>query len=155
MIIKSAFSLYSAHNIQNKNHLTPLEYSKHSLESDVYGVGNTQNTQASSDVELVQKTCQYLLSDLSLKLSHKELAYKMATNHNKLAQASKNVLGMGVFHWLAGERMKEAKRLCITTDLSIQEIGCQVGYSNPNSFSNTFREYFNISPMQCRKNDGK
>ncbi|MEE8058007.1 MAG: hypothetical protein V3T17_09240, partial [Pseudomonadales bacterium] len=105
-------------NTQNKNHLISLENNTHGHELEVYGVEKTRN----GEVELVQKACQYLLSDLSLKLSHKELAYKMATNHNKLAQASKNVLGMGVFHWLAGERMKEAKRLCITTDLSIQEI---------------------------------
>ncbi|MCZ6802933.1 MAG: AraC family transcriptional regulator [Proteobacteria bacterium] len=103
-----------------KNHLA--SQGKHHPGPDDQGIEKTRD----SEVELVQKACQYLLEDLSVNHSREELAYKVGTNRNKLAQAAKHVLGMGIFRWLIGERMKEAKRLCKTTDLSIQEIGYRV-----------------------------
>ncbi|MEE8059517.1 MAG: AraC family transcriptional regulator [Pseudomonadales bacterium] len=144
------YCICNAQNRRAKDHLATLENNQHSHGPEVYGVEKTRH----SEVELVQKACQYLLSDLSLNISLEELAHKIATNRNKLSQASKNVLGRGIFSWLRGERMKEAKRLCITTDLPLQEIGYQVGHSNQATFSTAFKAYFKLSPRQCRKNDG-
>ncbi|MEE8058340.1 MAG: helix-turn-helix domain-containing protein [Pseudomonadales bacterium] len=144
--VKSCLCLHKA---RDSNRPSSFDNNNHSPELEVYGVEKTRN----SEIELVKKTCQFLLHDLSINHSRKELAYKMGTNRSKLAQVSKNVLGTGIYRWLIGERMKEAKRLCMATDLSIQEIGYRVGYSNPDSFSTAFKARFKLSPMQCRKND--
>lgn len=99
----------------------------------------------------MQKACQHLLVDLSLNCSQKDLAHKIGTNRNTLAQASKNILGMGIHQWLVEKRMKEAERLCRKTGLPIEDIGYRVGYKNPNYFSDAFKKYFNLPPGKYRK----
>ncbi|ODS24081.1 hypothetical protein AB835_05520 [Candidatus Endobugula sertula] len=142
--IKSYFSLFSVQSNQKKNRLITL---KDNNNPDIQGIEKEHNNKA----ELIQKVCQYLLENISLNYTLTELAHKMATNRNKLTQASKNVLGMGIHRWLVSERMKKAEKLCLTTGLSIQEIGFQVGYNNPNSFSMAFKAFFKQSPRQYRK----
>ncbi|ODS22674.1 hypothetical protein AB835_12840 [Candidatus Endobugula sertula] len=145
--IESCLNFYDTENIPGK--IQPILSQSGQQHHEFYGAKKNYY----DEVELIQKTCQFLLKDLSLNHSFKDLAYKMATNHNKLALASKNILGMGIHHWLMEERMKEAGRLCITTDLSIQEIGYRVGYSTPDSFAAAFKSYFKLSPRQYRKNE--
>mgnify|MGYP004481887437 FL=1 len=49
-------------------------------------------------------------------------------------------------------RIANAKMLLETTDYSIKEIGCIVGYDNPLYFSRLFSKYTGISPAKYRSN---
>jgi AraC-like DNA-binding protein len=129
-----------------EEHLNLLKNAEQAYEHRAYSASDISYRER----ELIKKVCAYMLSDLDAKHSLESLAYAMGTNRNKIAQASKNVLGVGIHCWLVAERMKEGKRLCMTTDLPIQEVSYRVGYSNPESFSTAFKRHFNMSPRQCR-----
>ena len=49
-------------------------------------------------------------------------------------------------------RIANAKMLLETTDYSIKEIGCIVGYDNPLYFSRLFSKYTGMSPAKYRSN---
>ena len=49
------------------------------------------------------------------------------------------------------QEITEAKKLLLTTDLSIAQIGESVGYINVNNFLKIFREKERITPLQYRK----
>lgn len=103
------------------------------------------------DNALVQKTCLYIQKNLSNKLNLDDLAIEMGSNRSKLAAIFKDILGVGVFERIREYRMLKAKFLLLESQLSIQEIGFEVGYENSANFSTAFKKHFNVSPRQQRK----
>ncbi len=57
-------------------------------------------------------------------------------------------------HYITRTRVEEAKRLLITTKLSITEISEAIGYANNASFTKMFKKNENVSPKTFRKNHG-
>ena len=52
---------------------------------------------------------------------------------------------------LQKHRMETAARLLRRSDLNIQQIIAQVGYSAPNYFSRAFKKFYGISPSRYRE----
>lgn len=59
--------------------------------------------------------------------------------------------GMRPMEYLARRRIAEAKKLLLTTELSISEISGMTGYSTPTYFGVVFRRCEGISPSEYRK----
>jgi len=55
-------------------------------------------------------------------------------------------------HYITRIRVEEAKRLLVTTKLSITEISEAIGYANNASFTKMFKKNENVSPKTYRKN---
>lgn len=49
-------------------------------------------------------------------------------------------------------RLEHAKRLIITTDMTTTEIMHCVGFNDKSYFFKTFKHYYQMTPLQCRKN---
>lgn len=103
-----------------------------------------------ADNMLVKNTCRYLEKNVYNKFILDDIASFMGSNRSKLAATFKRVLGVGVFEWLRKHRMLKAKSLLIYSDLSIQEIGFEVGYENSANFSSAYKKQFQMSPRQQR-----
>ncbi|MBL4940286.1 MAG: helix-turn-helix transcriptional regulator [Colwellia sp.] len=110
----------------------------------------TKSIKKNKDNILVQDTCRYLKNNIYNKLILNDIASFMGSNRSKLAATFKRVLGVGVFEWLRKQRMLKAKSLLIHSDLSIQEIGFEVGYENSANFSSVYKKQFGFSPRQQR-----
>lgn len=52
--------------------------------------------------------------------------------------------------WITEMRLKHAKSLLMTTDLTVNEICFDSGFKNPSHFSRAFRRQFEITPNQLR-----
>lgn len=128
-----------------KTQITSDEYSN-VIELDL----NIPNAIKNKDNVLIQNTCLYLKKNIYNKLILDDIATLMGSNRSKLAATFKRVLGVGVFEWLRKQRMLKAKSLLMHSDLSIQEIGFEVGHENSANFSSAYRKQFNISPRQQR-----
>lgn len=105
----------------------------------------------SKQLQLVEKTCSYLLENLDQPLTINTICKAMHSNRNSLSFAFKQALNIGVSSWLRQQRMSRARQLLVNTDLSIQEISSRVGYPDQANFSTTFKSQFNQSPMQTRR----
>lgn len=97
--------------------------------------------------EVVQYISHHYGSEITLR-SAAALAYMEPTYFSK---QFKKTVGFGFNQYLIQVRMKEAKRLLITTELSIGEIAEKCGYSAGNYFGDTFKLLTGISPSVFRK----
>ena len=52
--------------------------------------------------------------------------------------------------WLMIKRLEYARKLLITTDLNISEIGFDSGFRNSSHFNKLFKEKYNVTPKQYR-----
>ncbi|MBK9013648.1 MAG: helix-turn-helix transcriptional regulator [Saprospiraceae bacterium] len=75
------------------------------------------------------------------------LTMSRAQLHRKLTALT----GMSATHFIRLVRLRRAKELLLTTNLSISEIAYEVGFRDPNYFSRTFTEEFGTPPSETRK----
>ena len=55
------------------------------------------------------------------------------------------------YQYLAGVRFENAKRLLLSTNLNVEEIGNMVGFSSGSNFARSFKKEFGYSPTTYRK----
>lgn len=80
-----------------------------------------------------------------------ELSHKVALNEFKLKAGFKRFLHQSPCQFSIAHRLKTAKELLQTSDMSISEIAKKVGYNSPSTFSNTFYKTYKIRPMDLMK----
>ena len=93
----------------------------------------------------------YVSRHFNRKLTLQEIADQCFLNRHTLSLAFKEIVGITFKEYLLLFRITEAKKLLLTTDLSIAQIGESVGYINVNNFLKIFREKERITPLQYRK----
>ena len=54
-------------------------------------------------------------------------------------------------HWLLEKRVSNAKKLLITSDKPVADVGFESGFESSTHFSRVFKEHFGVSPLQFRK----
>jgi two-component system, response regulator YesN len=59
--------------------------------------------------------------------------------------------GLSLSQLITNSRVKEAKKLLLETQLTIQEIAAEIGFANSNYFSRIFKEQIGMSPSDFRK----
>ena len=98
----------------------------------------------------------YLLKSLSCSPSMQELEKLTATNSKHLNMAFKVCAGVTVYEYLREERMKEARVLLQQTQLAIQDIAYEVGFSDSANFATAFKDKFGLTPRAFRQqNSGR
>jgi len=101
--------------------------------------------------EEINKAIQYVKANLAETISVKQLADMLHMNANYFSQLFKEQTGISFTEFLARQRLQLAKRLLLTTNLSIQDIAEQVGYQTDRYFIRVFRAHEQQSPAQFRK----
>lgn len=104
----------------------------------------TSNPIIAEMLEYVDKN--YKNPDFSL--SHLAETFHYSTSY--LSRIFKSELGINFMEYLLGRRMEAAKKLLEETDLSVNDIAAEVGYSNYTSFIKTFKKFFGVTPSDQR-----
>lgn len=104
-----------------------------------------------NDFLLAEKISQYLSTHLANEIKMTDLTRQMGVNRNKLSCVFKEYYGSSPFSWLRELRMREAKKLLLSSDKSIDVISQVVGYNDVSNFSTCFKRYFTYSPLKYRK----
>lgn len=84
-------------------------------------------------------------------LSIATIADNLNVHRSYLTTLFKKYYHISPKEYLLQTRMKRAKQLLENTDESIKVIACSVGYMDPLYFSKVFKDCYQISPTQCRK----
>jgi len=63
----------------------------------------------------------------------------------------RDVSGVGFKEYTTRVRLAEAKRLLLSTDLSVEEVAHSIGYTNLHQFYAVFRRYFGLLPAAYRR----
>lgn len=99
----------------------------------------------------INKALDYVRANLSEPISAKQLAGHLPMNANYFSQLFKEQMGISFSDYVTRQRLQLAKRLLLTTALSIQEIAEQTGYQTDRYFIRVFRAHEQLSPAQFRK----
>jgi two-component system response regulator YesN len=100
-------------------------------------------------LQLIEKN--YHITDLSLEDIAESVGRSPSYFSHLLSQKKKKTFRQT----LTEVRLKQAKRLLIETDHSVQEIADKVGYTDPNYFSRVFKDLVGISPRAYRQKERK
>ena len=107
-----------------------------------------QTGNISSAVVHVQK---YVNDHYDEKITLHEIANKLFINKHALSLAFKEIVGISFREYLVLFRLTEAKKLLLSSDLSISDIAEKVGYVNVNNFIRIFKEKENIKCEEIGK----
>lgn len=73
---------------------------------------------------------------------------KMFMSRMQLHRKLKAITGLSTTEFIRSERLKLSIKLLQTSDLSISEIGYQIGFNTPSYFIKCFKETYNITPSE-------
>lgn len=92
-----------------------------------------------------------LRGDLKKHYSLDELSNSVMLTRRTFTRKFNKATGMSVGEWLSAERLNMAQNLLETTDLSIEQIAEEVGFSSVLTFRDKFKQKFYVTPKQWRK----
>ena len=99
----------------------------------------------------IRKVCQYIDSHYMEALSLEDIALQNYISKYYLTREFKKYTGQTLIEYLRNVRLTQAKKLLLTTDLSISEISRQVGFEYANYFQNIFKKQEGVTPLHFRK----
>jgi len=98
----------------------------------------------------IDETIRYIRDNIDRDVSVRELADMVGVTTEYFSRLFKKKTGMNLKKYIVNEKMKAAKILLSTTDLSVTTISDRVGYNSYSNFSYTFKSLFDESPKEYR-----
>lgn len=94
---------------------------------------------------------KYMQEHLSEDVSLHILSEEFHLNSQYISQLFKNEIGVNFLTYLTNIRMEYAKKLLLSTSLSIAEVSEQSGYGDYRVFTKVFKKSEGITPSQYRR----
>ena len=148
-LLRRAFNLFSSkdeHDIKTAvvtlvNFLFNLQY----MAPVNHGARETQD-------ENIQKVMMYINQNLKEIISLEELAKISSYSISHFKTRFKDEVGIPPAEYITLQKIKYAKKMLETTNLSVTELSYELGFSSSNYFSTVFKKFLNITPQQYKKN---
>lgn len=100
---------------------------------------------------LINKAIKYILNNIYAPLTISAIAKECGVTLEYLSTSFKNVTGVTIKQYISMEKIKIAKFLLLSTELPIQDIALDLGYSDQSHFSKNFKKITNLTPTIYRK----
>ncbi len=115
---------------------------------------NKTSSQADSEKReerVISSITRYMQEHLSEEISLSVLANEFHLNPQYISQLFKNEIGVGFLAYLTNIRIEKAKKLLLSTSLSVTEIAERTGYGDYRVFTKVFKKTEGITPSQFRR----
>lgn len=106
-------------------------------------------------VELEYKVNRYIEENIYNDISLESMADELGISYELLSKQFKDLKGITFSKYMMELKMKNAKKLLLTTDLSVKEISNKLGYNATPYFISRFRKIYGQTPLQYRKANEK
>lgn len=93
---------------------------------------------------------EYILRNLTEHFTIKKLAREAGVNEFRLKKEFKRVYGLTPFKFIMRARLNKARQLLDTTDLPLNTISGETGFSSISHFSKVFKKQLGISPSHIK-----
>ena len=100
---------------------------------------------------IIEKAKKYIEENYQSPLSYKDVARAVFISPSYFLSLFKRETGTTFVDYLTAVRIEKAKHTLLTTDLSITQIAYDLGFNNPNYFSNIFRKIVGVPASEYRK----
>ena len=105
----------------------------------------------SSENLLISQAVEYIGSHLAGAASLNDISGALHVSKAYLSTLFKREMNTTVTDFVTKQRMKEAKKLLLETDMLVSEIYLKVGYQSDKYFIKVFKELEGITPLAYRK----
>jgi PAS domain S-box-containing protein len=102
---------------------------------------------------LARSAKEYLLEHLGERIDRPALARALAVSPDYLGRVFKAELGTSPHQFLIDLRIEEARRLLLTTELTVTQIAWRLGFANVSHFVTTFGRRTGTTPLRFRRRD--
>jgi AraC-like DNA-binding protein len=99
----------------------------------------------------IQKCCDYIELSLDRKIRAKDLAVLVGYTEYYLTEKFKNETGLSVSDYVCNAKIKRAKMLLQSTDLSVSEIADRLAFNSANYLVRVFKELEDCTPAAFRE----
>ncbi|MBQ7653586.1 MAG: AraC family transcriptional regulator [Clostridia bacterium] len=99
----------------------------------------------------IQKIVDLLSDPENLKLPVGTIIKKSYFSSSYISHQFKNQFGIKFEDYIAICRVKEAEKLLLNTDMSMDKISREVGWKSTSSFINKFKELYGVTPAKFRR----
>lgn len=104
-----------------------------------------------SQIAIVREAEALILSDLSRRVTAKEMADRFGVSESSFKFYVKGILGDSYLAYFRRKRMEKAAKLLETTNWKVIEVANAVGYENQGKFAKVFAEEYGVSPLEFRR----
>ncbi len=104
-----------------------------------------------AQTQAVERAIQTMHTHLHEPLTLEELAAVACLSPSHFTRVFCRLIGIPPVEFLSALRFQMARRLLLTTSLSVTEICFEVGYSSPGSFTSRFTHLVGLSPRRLRQ----
>ena len=104
-----------------------------------------------SQIAIVKEAEALILSNLTRRITAKELADRFGVSESSFKFYVKGILGDSYLNYFRKKRMEKAAELLESTTMKIIEVANAVGYENQGKFAKVFAETYGVSPLEFRR----
>ena len=104
-----------------------------------------------SQIAMVKEAEALILSDLTKRITAKELADRFGVSESSFKFYVKGILGDSYLNYFRKKRMEKAAELLESTNLKVIEVASAVGYENQGKFAKVFADVYGVSPLEFRR----
>ena len=119
-----------------------------------YAIQNTDSA-AARIPDIVGRTAEYIRNNYDKNIANDDISAEFGYHSFYLNRVFKQYTGMTLHQAVIKERVTIAKRLLQNTDISIEEIAREAGFSDRVQFCTTFRKSIGVSPTEYRNKKQK
>ena len=116
----------------------------------LYSTVEEQLQQLQDSADIIARVEGYIREHFRENISRNDVAAIVYITPNYLSKLFRSKMGMNLREYINRIRIEEARRLLLTTSLSVSEIAGRVGYDNISYFSTVFRKLVGMSPVDWR-----
>ena len=102
------------------------------------------------NLQIFEKAVEYINENFRKEITLENVSEHVHISPYYFSHGFKRFTGITFIEYLTKTRIKEAKKLLLTTNLNIGEVGNQVGYDDPNYFGRVFKNMEGIPPSKFK-----
>jgi len=102
------------------------------------------------NLQVFEEAIEYINDNFDKDITLEDVSRHVYISPYYFSHEFKKFTGMNFIEYLTKTRIKEAKKLLLTTDLSIGEISNRVGYEDPSYFGRVFKNLEGIPPSKFK-----
>ncbi|MCR2806814.1 response regulator transcription factor [Paenibacillus soyae] len=100
---------------------------------------------------VIEGICSYVEEHIAEDLSIVRLAARFHFNPAYLSRLFKQGSGQNLSDYIEEARIRQAKRLLVSGERRVHEVGARVGYESPHSFTRFFKKATGMTPQEFRE----
>lgn len=108
-------------------------------------------TSSASIDETIKKAVRYLQENFASPVSLNDLCDDLHISKYHFVRSFKKIMGIPPYSFLINYRITQAKRMLVTTGLSVEEIADKTGFKDCAGFISSFKSHVGETPLHYRR----